>query len=882
MNKEETKLIPWHAQSVEDVFEAFSVTSEGLTQSEAESRLEEYGPNALPEKPPRAAYKIFLSQFAGPLMAILLVAGVISIILLERFDAGIIFAVVLLNAILGFFEEYKADRLIEKLKTFLPRSVKVRREGKIFSIDSKEIVPGEIMILSTGDKVTADGRIVDSGTLEINEAALTGESSAVKKSVNAVDSGAVTSDQKNMVFAGTVVVLGRAEVVVTGTGKDSEIGRISKLVSGLEDEETPLQHQLSVFAKVLSIAILVLALIVFIAGVLRGFEVTEMFKIAVAIAVSAVPEGLVVAVTVILAVGMQRILKQKALVRRLIAAETLGSVSVICTDKTGTLTTGEMIVQEVRMGTEEVQFTKTLTPKQNQLLQAILYTSSVIIEFDAKSQKEIFAGSATEIALLKFVLDFTSGKRVGVQLADLPFDPKNKYSAQLISSDSRVSLFVVGAPEVLLERADLSDAEKKNYIQVYEDMTSRGLRVLMIGQSTGVEASDDLKDSDVKDLEILGLLGLRDPLRKEARKTIEEARQAGLIPVMITGDHPETARLIAKEAGLRAEEQNVITGSELDEMTDEELYERVGSVSVFARVVPRHKLRIVQAWQYNGFPVAMVGDGVNDAPAMKASDIGVAVGSGTEVAKETADMVLLDNNFSTIVHAIKEGRIIFENIRKMIVYLLSDSFSEVILVLGALLIGLPLPILPAQILWINLITDGFPSIALTFEPAEKGIMKDPPRKKSEKILNREMKILIFIIGILTDIGLFAIYFFLLNKGYALDEVRTFIFAALGIDSLVYVFAVRKFRTSVFRSNPFENKFLVAGVSMGFVLLILPLTFTPLMTVFNFIQLSMFEWYMLVAIGFVQLLLIEAVKEVFNLKRKKETNGANLRMAQNVV
>ncbi|MFH1632184.1 MAG: HAD-IC family P-type ATPase [bacterium] len=863
-----TKIIPYHNQSPQDVLDAFSSSKNGLSKVEAKDRLKEYGHNALPEQPPRTIWKIIFSQFTSPLMAILIVAGLASVVLGEFFDAGIILVAALVNTALGFFEEYKADRSLEKLKKFLPQTVKARRGGVIETINSHDVVPGDVVFLSAGDKLTADGRIISSQSFEVNEAALTGESGAVKKNIDAVNADAIVSDQTSMVFAGTVVVSGKAEAVIVGTGINTELGRISELVRGVEDEKTPLQHQLAVFSRVLGIAILVLATIVFVAGVLRGLEAVEMFKVAVAIAVSAVPEGLVVAVTVVLAIGMQRILKQKALVRRLVAAETLGSVSVICTDKTGTLTTGQMEVVEVRIDSEPEKIGKELTVGQKELLMALSNTSSVVTSNNA--DEKTLVGSPTEVAIMKFVLAHTFVPEFleSDELADMPFDSRIKFSARLFKDGNKARLFVVGAPEALLSKTDVTDSERKKLLDAFNNMTNRGLRVLMAAEAVSLDKTDEIDESDVVDLKPLGFVGLRDPLRKEAARTIAQARDAGLIPVMITGDHPETARLIARQAGLPAGPENVITGVELDELNDEELYERIESISVFARVVPRHKLRIVRAWQHRGHPVAMVGDGVNDAPAMKAADIGVAVGSGTEVAKETADMILLDNNFSTIVRAIKEGRIIFENIRKMIVYLLSDSFSEVVLVLGALIIGLPLPILPAQILWINLITDGFPNLALTFEPGEKGIMKEPPRKKDEKILNGEMKVLIFLIGILTDVALFGIYFYLLDRGFNIDEIRTFIFAALGIDSLIYVFAVRQLRTSVFRSNPFANKFLVGGVALGFLLLLAPLTIAPLMSLFNFTSLTFVEWMALVGIALAELLLIEIVKEIYNVSRRR--------------
>lgn len=861
------QLIPWHSQSVEDVLDAFSVTKQGLSDLESEKRLGEYGRNELPKQPPRKVYKLILSQFKSPLIFILIIAAAISAFFMEWLDMIVISVAVLLNTILGFVEEYRADRSLQALKTYLPLQVKVRREGKILRIPAPEVVPGDVMILATGDRVTADSRLIESQVLEVQEAALTGESTSVKKSTDLVDELAVAGDRTSMVFAGTTVTKGRAEAVVVGTGLETEIGKITKLVLSVEDEKTPLQEQLASFARLLGIVIIILAAIVFFVGIYHGVDLIEMFKVAVAVTVSAVPEGLVVAVTVILAIGMQRILKKEALVRRLIAAETLGSVQVICADKTGTLTTGEMEVVEICIGGKKV----IGNPKDERLiefLQALYFTSGVVIGGEAGEAD--LSGSQTEVAIMKYLLSREKDiKHPDIVLgADLPFSSENKFSARVITNGSAV-LYAVGAPDILLERADLSDKKKQKLLCDFEEMVGRGLRVLAVARRKDIPEIKQLEPSTVVDLEMLGFIGLEDPLRKEAAQVIEEARGAGLRPVMITGDHPETAISIAQKAGLEATHRSMITGAQLDELTDEELEDKLFGTTVFARVSPHHKLRIVHAWQRKGVTVAMTGDGVNDAPALKAADIGIAFGSGTEVAKETADMVLLDNNFKTIVAAIREGRIIFDNLRKMIVYLLSDSFSEILLVLGALAFGFPLPILPAQILWINLITDGFPSVALTFEPGEKEIMEEPPRKKTEPILNGEMKVLILIVGLLTDAALFGIYFYLQGLDVSIEEIRTFIFVALGIDSLLYVFAIRKFRSSIFRSHPFENKYLLGGVFIGFLLLVAPLVIRPLKELFAFTNLHLFEWIILAGLGLLELVLIEVVKEFYNHHKQKK-------------
>ena len=855
--------LPWHAHSIADVFLAFKSSQRGISESEVKDRIDEYGLNELPRQAPKSGFKILFVQFANPLMVILIIAALISALMQEWLDTGVIIFAVLLNAVLGFIEEYKADRSMEQLKSFLPQRARVRRGGVERMIDASNIVPGDIVLLGTGDKITADGRIVLSQSLEVSEAALTGESVPVEKQKEQIKVDIGVTDRVNMLYAGTVIVAGRCEMIVTSTGVETQIGKITLLVAGVEETKTPLQEQMGHFARWLGAAVLFITLIVFAAGLIRGFELLEMIRVSVALAVSAIPEGLVVALTVILAIGMQRILKKRALVRRLVAAETLGSVSVICMDKTGTLTTGEMAIVEA------CDSSGSFSDKVDAFMDlsaALWSTKDVFVD---EVDNESFSGSPTEVAIVKALWE--DREKYELQkcqvISEIPFNSKYKYKARVCSFGDRKEFYVVGAPEILLERLDATDAQLKEYHLWLTQMIQKGLRVLLVAKQKQF-SGDQIDHEQIHDLSFIGFVGLSDPLRASARETIAKAKLAGLLPVMITGDHPDTAFYIAKEAGLIESEDQILTGAELDELDDVAFDSELEKIVVYARVLPRHKLRIVNAWKSKGMSVAMVGDGVNDAPAVKAADIGIALGSGTEVAKETADMDLLDNHFGTIVSAIEQGRAIFENIRKMVVYLLADSFSEIILIFGAIIFGLPLPILPAQILWINLVTDGFPSIALTFEKAEDGIMQEPPRKKHEPILNKEMKIIIFIIGIISDLILFAIYFYLLGQEMDIDHIRTFIFVALGINSLFYVFAVRKFRTSVFHSNPFENMWLVFGIFVGFLFLLVPMLVPILREWFALTPLTLLEWFVLIGIAFLQLLLIELVKMVFNRKKIK--------------
>lgn len=851
----------WQAQKIEDVLIALDTSNHGLSPQEADIRLARFGRNELPTTGMASVFSLLATQFKNVLMLILLFAALVSLMLGEWLDAGVIGVATLLNIVLGFVEEYKADRSLFALKSFLPQFVFVERAGIISQVDARFIVVGDVIYLMNGDSICADARILACSSLLVNEATLTGESQAVKKDALPVDISFPIADQRNMVFAGTTVIGGKAKVVVVATAQKTQFGQISAMVAVAADKQTPLQIQLTRFSVWLGLGATTLASSVFVFGVVNGLDALQMFKIAVAIAVSAIPEGLVVTTTVVLALGMQRILKKKALVRKLVATETLGSVSIICMDKTGTLTQGQMAVSEMRDASGKI-----LQAEERKTLRRILGITNMAI-CHKKNNIETCAGSPTEVALASEYLPHkdTLGLAEVATITEMPFDSTVKFKAGVYLQGVEKVFYAIGAPDVLLEKINATDNERMRFERIFIDMTQQGLRVLLVVTASVENQIDYYSREKIHDVEVVGFIGLSDPLRESASATVAQARAAGLTPIMITGDHASTARQVALQVGFLENNKRIVTGAELDAMSDVLLYEELENIAVYARVSPRHKLRIVSAWKQKGESVAMVGDGVNDAPAMKVADIGIALGSGTTVAKETADMVLLDDNFQTIIEAIKEGRTIFDNIRKMIVYLLADSFSEVLLVFGAIIFSLPLPILPAQILWINLITDGFPSIALTFEPAENGIMREPPRNRKAQLIDSEMKILIFVIGILCDAILFGVYVYLNNQQMILPDIRTVMFAALGVNSLIYVFSVRKFRSSVFSSNILENTWLLWGVSFGFLLLVLPIVFVPLQKAFEFTALALWEWLIIISLGIIQLLLIELVKMFFNKK-----------------
>ena len=847
----------YHELSKTQVLRSLGSSKNGLNDKEVKARQKKHGANELPRAKTAGWLIILLRQFASPFMYILLFAAGVSLVFHDLVDAGVITAAVVVNTLVGFVQEYKASKALEHLRSLVHPVVRVRRDGSDMSIAAREVVPGDILILEAGDHVAADARMIESVSLESNESALTGESMPIVKDVEAVSAGTVLAERKSMVYAGTVITSGRGQAVVVATGVETELGKIARLVSETKEEQTPLQVQLARLAKFLTVIFVTVSLLIFVVGVVGGRSAFEMFLTSVALAVAAVPEGLLVAVTVIFAIGMQRILRRRALVRKLVATETLGSVSVICTDKTGTIT-------EARMdATDLVADDKELAHKI-----ALLCNDATVSDESKELEKLKVEGSPTESALLRAAL--SSGlvksevEKEHKRLFEIPFDSKYKYMATLNEwTDEKQAVLVKGAPERVLEFC--SKSEQAKFLKQAQEMTERGLRVLAVAYKTTRQPDNQITKSDLKDLTCVGLYGLRDPIRPDAKETIKRARAAGVRTVMITGDHPDTAIAIAREAGVSSDHEHTITGPELDQMSDEEFAKQVTKIDVYARVEPAHKVRIVDAWRKHGAVVSMTGDGVNDAPALKAADIGVALGNGTEVAKESADMVLIDNALTTIVAAIEQGRVIFDNIRKVAAYLLVDSFTEMVLIGSAVLFGLPLPLLPAQILWINLITDGFPSMALTLEPGEPDVMDEPPRPRKEPILNRHMKELIFLIGILTDIGLLAIFLWLLGA-HDIEYVRTIIFTAIAIDSLLYVFAIKSFRRSIFHTNIFSNKWLVAGVIAGFLLQILAVTHPFFQHIFEIVPLHFTDWLLLIAIGCVKLVAIEIAKYFIIVKK----------------
>jgi len=845
--------------SVPELLENLATTEDkGLTLGEAKKRLLKYGPNILPEAAKISAVRIFFEQFATPLMLLMTAATIISAFLGEWFDVAVLMITISVNAVLGFFEEYKADRTMLALQSLLSPEVRVMRDGFEEKIPQKDLVPGDILILRVGDQIPADGRVLMCAGCEVDESILTGESVPVLKDL----------EKSFRLYAGTTVSSGRMHAVVTKTGIETSLGRLAARVNETISFETPLQVELKNLARSISIFAGILIIILSIVGLFQGYAAVEMFRLSVAIAVSAIPEGLAISVTVMLAVSMRRMLRRKALIRKLIATETLGSVTVICTDKTGTMTTGKMALEAIMLPDGKTEKTPFLPEPNHKGAVQKLLIASVLCNDIVEGKDGVLLGSSTERGLFLGAADFgisvKEERRLAPRVAERPFDPVEKCMITVHSSKDGYKLIVKGAPESVLLMCNLESKDLAGQISSHaHEMTSQGLRLLAVAEkkldSLPTEHEDLLQLTN--QLESLGFVGLRDPLRPEATEQVKMASQAGVATVMVTGDHPETAVQIARRIGLPVSENSTVTGVELDALSDSELSQKINDISVFARVSPQHKIRLVEAYLARGAVVAMTGDGVNDAPALKRANIGIALGSGTEVAKQAADMVLIDNNLSTITAAIEEGRIVFDNIRRTVTYLMVGSLSEVVLIGGALLFGAPLPLLATQILWINLVVDGLPSLALSMEEKEQDVMLLPPRNSKEPVLNMPIKWMVTGMVLTSDVLLLFFFIYLWKTSADLVWVRTMIFAGLGFGSIVYIFPLRSFRRSIFKINPFSNHFLILAVGISALLMLVVLEIPYLRQVFSLAPLSLSDWGLLAMIVALKLFFMETIKQL---------------------
>ena len=872
--------IVFHNLTVEETFKESGTNINGLTEKEVKARRKKFGKNELPKEKALSRFSIFLSQFKSPLIYILLIAAFVSGVLMETIDMAIILIAIFINVIVGFIQEDKANRSLEQLKTLVERRARVIRDGREIDIKAEDLVPGDIVVLEEGSRVPADGRIIEENDLEVNEAPLTGESLPIKKIVKKINKETVLAERKNMVYMGTLVSSGRAYFIVTKIGAKSHFGEIASLVREIKEDKTPLQERIGHLSKILAVAIVIITIVLFLVGVVSGRSFFEMFLVSIAVAVSSIPEGLPISVTVILAIGMQKMSKRKALTRKMIAAETLGSVSVICTDKTGTLTLGEM------RATHLISYSGDLFIEKNgkhykDLLEmsmriSLLCNNAVVEEIGSDLKKWKIIGDTTEKPFLikGYELGFDKEKleKEMPRIHEIPFSSDRKFMATLNKTGkTSQTIFIKGAPEIILSKSKylltnsksskLSSKDREHFKKEIEKLTSTGLRVLAIAFKE-TKNQEKIDEKDIKDIVFVGVMGLKDPLRETAKETIEFTKAAGIRPVIMTGDHILTAKAIGAEIGFRTGKDNVLEGKDIDDLSDAELKEKIKEIDIFARVLPKHKLRIIDAWQARGEIVAMTGDGVNDAPAIKSADIGIALGSGSDVTKEVSDMVLLNDNFLTIVKAIERGRVIFDNIRKVILYLLSDSLAEVIIIAGALVFGLPLPVTAAQILWVNIVDDSFPGLSLAFDKKEPDIMKKKPRRRNASILNAEMKTIIFLIGTLMSMFLFGAFYFIWNLTNDLNYSRTIAFIGLGIDSLFIIYACRSLRHNIWRIRFWNNRLLNFSVLFGFLMLFLVVYVPFLQVAFKTVALGVREWIFFLGLGVLNLLAIEAAKCFF--------------------
>ncbi|HZR05533.1 MAG TPA: cation-translocating P-type ATPase [Candidatus Udaeobacter sp.] len=841
---------PWHQRHIDEVAQLLRTDlAKGLSPSEAESRAKEYGSNKLSEAPPRHWWLKLLSQFNQLVIWILIAATLLSAILGDWLEAGAILAIVLLNALLGFFQEQKAEKALSSLQKLSSPIAKAIRGGSLRTVAAATLVPGDVIELEAGDHIPADARLVTTFGLKTQEAALTGESTPVEKDgVAVLPENVGIAERANMVFTGTTVVGGKGRAVVTATGMNTELGRIAEFLTTEEREPTPLQKRLAELGRVLIIACLVLVAIIFILQLLRGESLAQTFLIAVSLAVAAVPEGLPAVVTIALAMGLQRMVKRNALIRRLASVETLGSVTVICSDKTGTLTHNEMMVTEIVTGPRRYRVTGTgyepvgeflalaAGPEENtkswpvnprndpDLAMALtigLWCNNARLDAptDPNQRWRIF-GDPTEGALI--VAATKAGLERGSDRAiihEIPFDSNRKLMSMVVKNEQqRAVIYTKGAPELLLERCafehragkivPLSRERRARLLQQSSEMANRALRLLALAHR---DLDNDSADYLELDLILAGLVGMIDRPREEARAAVAKCQSAGIRPVMITGDHPATALAVAQELKITRDDDTAITGLELDGLSEQELLARVENLAVYARVSPEHKLRVVQALKANGQVVAMTGDGVNDAPAMKMADIGIAMGiTGTDVTKEASDIVLMGDNFASIVNAVEEGRGIYDNIQKFVHYLLSTNASEIALVLFAALIGWPVPLLPIQILWINLVTDGLPALALAMEKPEPDVMSRPPRPPKEAFFTRQRGAWILIHGsamATVIIGGFAYAYSRDGAGYA----QATAFYTTTFAQLFFSFACRSQRYTLPQLGVFTNPYLLAAI-----------------------------------------------------------------------
>jgi Ca2+-transporting ATPase len=883
-----------HASPADEVARALgSDPNTGLTRAAAAERLQTYGRNELAQAPPEPWWTRLARQFADLLIWILIAAAIVSGLLGEWLDTVAILAIVVLNGVLGFVQEGRAEQALAALRKLSTPYAKVIRDGLPQNVEAAELVPGDRIDLEAGDRIPADVRLLNTAGFRTEEAALTGESVPSEKDHDKLlEPDAPLGDRINMAYMGTTAAAGTASAIVVATGMSTELGHIAGLLQRQEIEQTPLQRRLAELGKALLWAVLGIVVVMFLVQVLRGGKLAEALLLSVSLAVAAVPEGLSAVVTVALALGLQRMAKRNALIRRLPSVETLGAVTVICSDKTGTLTRNEMTVREVAAGGRRYEVTgsgyepagefranETVVDPANvralrELLMAAAWCTHAQVTRDGDGGKWEVVGDPTEAALVVAALKagIRADGRERRVVREIPFSSDRKAMSVVArpGDDGQLYMYTKGAPEVVLSKCrhelidgaqrELTDARRAAILDEAHGLAGRALRVLALA-SRKADGHHELGESN---LNFAGLAGMMDPPRDEAREAVGRCRTAGITPVMITGDHPDTARAIAESLGILRDGQRVVVGTELDQIDDARLEADVGQIPVYARVTAAHKMKIIRAWRRRGHVVAMTGDGVNDAPAIKAADVGIAMGiTGTDVTKQASDMVLTDDNFASIVNAVEEGRTIYDNVRKFVHYLLATNAGEVLLMFGAILIGWPAPLAAIQILWINLVTDALPAMALGVERPEPDVMQRPPRPPAERVITPRRGLAIVCHGALNAVAA-AIAFYAVYRGHAerVPEARTAAFVTLALSQLMFSFGCRSFRYTLPQLGSFTNRWLLGAIAVSALLQLTVVTVPFLQPFFQVVPLSLaWEWGMIALLALMPVTVVEVAKLV---------------------
>jgi Ca2+-transporting ATPase len=889
MKEENLDKKKYFLESPQEVQDKFEVNPEiGLSSNMVTERIKQYGKNKMDETKPKSFGMMFVSQFKDFLIIVLLVAAIISGSLGEYSDAILIIIIVLINALIGSIQEKKAQSSMEALKNLTIPEAKVLRNGQREIIKSIDLVPGDIVFLDAGDFVPADGRLIEEASLKISESSLTGESEPVTKSLEMIsDPETPLGDRKNSVYMSGMVNYGRGKYVVTKTGMHSEIGKIAGMIQGTKTIQTPLQKRLEELGKILAIGAIIACAAVFGIGMLRGGDPLLLFLTAVSLAVAAIPEGLPAIVTVVLAIGVQKLVSKNAIIRKLPAVETLGAASVICSDKTGTLTQNKMTIKKIitsgQIKNSDDLDKKGLTGPEKMVIQiGLLCNDASIVKVKDAVQK---IGDPTEVAMVALAgtLDYQKEKEENnyPRISELPFDSKRKLMTTVHKIGEYWYSFTKGAPDIIIGRSDyifkdngimrLDDTGRKEIESLNNNLSDEAYRVIGFGYKTFETKPEISIESLENNLVFCGLTGMIDPPRKEVKESIHICKKAGIKTVMITGDHKNTAVAIAKQLDIFNDNSLAFTGVELERLSDEELSNQIEDISVFARVAPEHKVRIVEAWQNKGQVVAMTGDGVNDAPALKKADIGCAMGiTGTDVSKEAAEMILTDDNFSTIVSAIEEGRGIYANIKKSIHFLLSCNIAEILILFIASLVGWIQPLLPVHILWINLITDSLPALALGVEKNNTGIMNHKPRNQKESIFANGLGGRIIFQGIILAIISLSVFLIGLSY-YSVEIARTMCFAVLAFSQLTHAINVRSEKKSLFSSGLFSNRYLWGALGISMVMQLTVLLIPGLQSIFDVVGMNGIQWFIVIVASISPLVIVEGTKRIGHLVRKKDIN-----------